>query len=341
MADRETTNPTVGVTGTKIYTYDCLERLLREGREVEFLITLSPEQAETYGVAGYHDLQPFADEHDIEVYHPDTYGLETDADQRTIRKMDLDLLLVAGWSRLVPQPVLDAVSVGALGAHGSPDGLPKGRGRAVLNWALIEGATEFHLSTFFLEPGVDDGDIVATTTFEVTEFDTASTLRYKTWMAYTNAVLEHFDAIVADTFEPEPQQSTGATYYPKRQPEDGAIDWDQPTEWLHAFVRALTRPYPGAFTYLDDKRLEIWAAQPFDDRLTFDTGTPGRVIKVFCDGELLIETRDSALLVTEYDGIETGDITPGDVFRSVDHQETLEAIRSRYPDFVQDKQKEI
>lgn len=332
---------TVGVVGTKIYTYDCMKQIIHEDREIKVLVTLTPEQAAESNVAGYHNLRPFAEDHDIEIYHPEAYSLDTSADKQMLQQMNLDVLLVAGWSRLVPESVLESVSAGTIGAHGSPEGLPKGRGRAVLNWALIEGETEFELSTFFLEPGVDDGDIIDTTTFEVTEFDTASTLRYKAWMVYTETIIEYFDDIIMGTVETEPQPSTRATYYPKRQPEDGAIDWAKPAEWIHRFVRALTRPYPGAFTHLDGERVNIWEAKPFDARLAFDTDTPGRVIKVFCDGEILVETGDSALLVTDY-GTETDiSIQPGDVFESVDHAQTLEDIRTRYPDFVDDEQKEI
>ncbi|WP_424017690.1 methionyl-tRNA formyltransferase [Halorientalis pallida] len=332
---------TVGVAGTKIYTQDCLDTLLRAGRGIDYLVTLTPSQASEYGVAGYQDLRPFAETHDIQVYHPEEYGLGTATDRDAIKGMDLDVLLVTGWSRLVPEPILESVSAGAIGAHGSPDGLPKGRGRAVLNWALIEGETEFEIATFFLEPGVDDGNVIDTTTFSVTEFDTASTLRYKTWMVYTDTVLEHFDDIVRDEVATTPQPASGATYYPKRRPEDGAIDWSKSAVWLHAFVRALTDPYPGAFTHLDGDRVTIWDAQPFDDRLDFSSGTPGRVVKVFCDGEILVETGDSALLVTDFEGVSPSAIEPGSVFRSVPHEETLGEIRTRYPDFVEDNQKEI
>mgnify|MGYP000194577136 CR=1 FL=1 len=330
----------IGVVGTKIYTQDVLERFIHAERPIDVLVTVDPSQAAGMDIAGYHDIEPFAARHGIDVFHPETYGLRSTADQAAIETLDLDILFVAGWSRLIPESVLQSLSVGAIGAHGSPDGLPSGRGRAVLNWALINGETEFRLSTFVLEPGVDDGDIIETVTFEITDFDTASTLRYKTWMAYADTVCNNWKSIVTNDFDAEPQ-SGAVTYYPKREPQDGSIDWTKPATWLHRFVRALTRPYPGAMTELDGERLTIWRAVPFGQHLSPGTGTPGRVLKVFCDGELLVETGGQPLLVTEFEGLDVRSIERGDVFESIPHEKTLAEIRTRYPDEISDEQKEI
>jgi methionyl-tRNA formyltransferase len=333
-------NPSVGVVGTKVYTHDCIQQLTDADHSVDFLVTLTPEQGANQSVAGYEDLRELAAETETEVYHPETYSLDSEQDIQRITDLDLDLLLVAGWSRLVPEAILESLSIGALGAHGSPEGLPKGRGRAVLNWALIKGEREFNISTFFLTPGIDSGDIIETTTFEITDYDTASTLRYKTWWAFTAAIIEHFDDIVSGEVETIPQ--TGEpTYYPKREPQDGAIDWTRTAEQIHAFVRALTEPYPGAFTFLDGEKVPIWRAEPFASKLDFGAESPGTVLKVFCDDEILVATGHDPILLKEYEGITSDELGTGAQFESHDHEAILDEIRTRYPPSVADEQKEI
>lgn len=331
----------IAIVGTKIYTYDCIEDLINGGYSISKLITISTQQAEKYHISGFFNLSSQAKQHNIEIYYPNGFSLRSKDDLQTIREMDIDLLIVAGWSRLIPEEILASLSLGAIGCHGSSKGLPKGRGRAALNWALIKGATEFHLSIFFLDPGVDSGKIIASTCFEINSFDTGSTLRDKCWLSFTEMLLNHLPEILEGKAQMFDQPSEKPSYYPKREPEDGAIDWNRSTNEIHALVRSVTKPYPGAFTFINHRKVYVWQTQPFDSLLTFPNAIPGQIVRVFCAGHFIVKTADSSLLVTNCEGINPSDLRVGQMFDSVDYGNTLAEIRRRYPDSVGEDQREI
>jgi len=99
-----------------------------------------------------------------------------------------------------------------------------------------------------------------------------------------------------------PQGDGEPTYYPKRTPEDGIIDWNKGTLEINNLIRAVTKPFPGAFSFLDGEKVMIWRAQPFDERLRYDDHKPGQILEVFTNGNFLVKTGDSTLLITESEG---------------------------------------
>lgn len=330
----------IGFAGCKYTTRDCLEHLLRTGFEVDALVTIAPATAAANAVAGYDDLRELAHERGIDLHVASRYDLRGDADEEFFRRAELDVLLVIGWERLIPSSVLDSLTRGAFGMHGSPRGLPFGRGRSPLNWSLIRGEKQFRTSLFRYEAGIDEGGIVDTLTFDINEFDTCRTLHYKNRIAMNLLLERHLPRILSGTAEARPQPPGRATYFPRRRPEDGGIDWSLASRVIYDFVRALTRPYPGAFTHVEDSRVQVWACQPFGEFLD-SRYPPGTIREVFSDGPLLVETGDYPLLVTDYEMTDARQLSPGDCFRSVDFRDSLARIVQRYPDFVQPDQYEI
>src|SRR5262245_10752974 len=148
-----------------------LPALLEAGVQFSQFVVLTPEQGRRYSVSGYADLRPLADRYGIPVYVPMTYALTDVADVAFFEEHRFDLLIQGGWQRLFPAAVLETLSIGAVGVHGSADHLPKGRGRSPLNWSLIEGRSRFLLHLFLIRPGVDDGDVFAFEDFDITPFD--------------------------------------------------------------------------------------------------------------------------------------------------------------------------
>lgn len=287
----------VGDTET---TAEVLRRLLREEVPITEVVTLDPDRAERYSVASYEDPTPVAAAHDVPVYYPEAFDMDTEADRRHFAELDADLMLVPGWQRLIPSTVLETFDRGALGAHGSAFGLPKGRGRSPLNWSLVEDLDRFLLSVIRLAAGADSGDVAATRKFDVTDQDTIRTLYYKVTMALEEMYLDVVGPVLAGEFEFETQ--TGEpTYYPKRTPDDGAINWRDTTRDIYNLVRAVARPYPGAFTEYEGERVLVWSAQPFSDDLVRDV-PPGRVVKTFeATGDFVVSTPDGSLLVTDWE----------------------------------------
>lgn len=279
-----------------------VESLISEGYQFSAFVCLTPEQGEKYGISGYHDFSPLAKKHNIPVYVPEKYTLDSDKDRAFFADNKFDLLIQGGWQRLFPEPILSSLSIGALGLHGSAERLPKGRGRSPMNWSLIEGRDQFLMHLFMIRPGVDDGDVLSIKDFDITIYDDIETMYYKYAISYRDLLLEMLPAILSGAAETIPQ--TGEpSYYPKRTPEDGLIDWNKlDVDQVYNFVRAQTRPYPGAFGPVSGKMIRIWKARPFDKRFTYPSASYGDVVERF-ENKLIVQCKGGLLLIDDWEEI--------------------------------------
>ena len=276
-----------------------IEGLLDAGYELSAFVCLTPGQAARYRISGYYDYRPLAKRHEIPVYVPQTYSLNDPEDEQFFRDQRFDLLVQGGWQRLFPAEILSQLSIGAIGLHGSADLLPKGRGRSPMNWSLIEGRKRFLMHLFMIKPGVDDGDVIGIREFDITPFDDIETLYFKYNLVYRSLLIKYLPAIISGKTERFPQVGQ-PSYYPKRTPEDGRIDWEEMDVWeIHNFIRAQTRPYPGAFGKVGGIDLVIWKARPFDTRIRYDGATYGEMVERFGE-KLLINCRGGLLLIDEW-----------------------------------------
>jgi methionyl-tRNA formyltransferase len=295
----------VGVVGCKHTTMELIIGLQRQGYTVDHVITLSPEKGQEQNVAGYVDLRPFLKEKGISCTTVAKYNMNTEEDHQSMLGLKLDMLLVMGWQRLIPNWFLETLGIGAFGMHGSSRPLPYGRGRSPMNWSLIQNRNCFYTHLFRYRPGVDDGDIVAVQVFDITQFDTCLTLHYKNTLSMIRLAGQALPSLLAGNAVLRPQPTEGATYYPKRSDEDGLIYWTDTAQEIYNLIRAVTKPFPGAFAYLGEggaQKVIFWRAIPFDTQLTWPAAEPGEVIAVFMDGDFVVKTGNSTLLVQEYAG---------------------------------------
>ncbi len=307
VADRERLRALTA--GKRIVMCGCAEvgvnlvaSLIECGVQFSQFVALTPEQGEKYGVSGYADFRPLAERHGVPLHVPRTYSLSDEADVAFFREGRFDLLVQGGWQRLFPAPVLQTLSIGAVGAHGSADFLPKGRGRSPLNWSLIEGRRRFLLHLFLIKAGIDDGDVFAVDDFDITPFDDIETLYLKVALCTRRMLVRHLPDLLSNRIASWPQVGE-PSFYPKRTPEDGRIDWDKmDLEQIYNFVRAQTRPYPGAFGPLDGRTLRIWKARPFDTRIHYPGAAYGAVVERF-GPRLLVNCRGGLLLVEDYEAV--------------------------------------
>jgi len=301
-----TTDKKIAVVGCKHTTMDLVIGLERFGAKVSHCLSISPKKGEEQKVAGYHDLRPFLKERGIPYTLAKTYSLKSEKDKDALLGLGLDLLLVMGWQRLLPDWLLESLSIGAFGMHGSSKPLPHGRGRSPMNWSLIQGKDTFYTHLFKYMPGVDDGPVVAVQQFDITPFDDCHTMHFKNTTAMIQLCRDNLAALVGGTATLTPQPTEGATYYPKRSAEDGIIYWSDPTEDIYNLIRAVAKPFPGAFCYLDDdagQKLMVWRAVPFDTRIIWPDAKPGEIVQVFYDGTFIVKTGDASLLVLESEGL--------------------------------------
>ena len=175
-----------------------------------------------------------------------------------ITRWQPDLLLVLGWYYMIPRKVRESAPLGCVGFHASL--LPKYRGGAPIPWAIINGETETGVSFFYLDGNMDSGDIISQIAFDIGENDTCGTVYEKATLASIKILQEYIPQIAAGTAPRIAQDETQATYFPQRKPEDGLIDWSWNAKHIHSFIRAQTRPYPGAFTFIEGKKVTIWDA---------------------------------------------------------------------------------
>ena len=179
-----------------------------------------------------------------------------------VESLQPSLIYVIGWSQLIKPRLLGAAPA-CVGIH--PTRLPEGRGRAPIPWTILEGLSSTASTMFHLTEGVDEGDVVGMVDIEVEPREDAGTLYAKHRDAHVQLVLEHTAALLEGRAPRTPQDHERATYWPRRRPEDGRIDWSRPAAEVDRLVRAVTRPFPGAFTDTPEGRVTIWRAEPAED----------------------------------------------------------------------------
>ncbi len=178
------------------------------------------------------------------------------------------------YRNLLPEAILALAPLGAFNLHGSL--LPKYRGRAPVNWMLVNGEREGGVTLHHMVVRADAGDIVAQRAVEITDDDDALTLYRKIVPAGAALVHEYHPLIVAGRAPRRPQDLEAGSYFGRRRSKDGRIDWNWPARRIFNLVRAVTHPYPGAFCFVDGRKLYVWRARMGRERGI--RGRPGTII---------------------------------------------------------------
>jgi methionyl-tRNA formyltransferase len=305
----------IAILGSKGTTLDLIAGLHGAGAwQIGAVITLNAATAARNQVAFFRgaDIAAYCGAARIPCYEARSYGLSDPVDQAFFASERFELLCVLGWERLIPAAVLQTLGRFACGMHGSAFGLPRGRGRSPMNWSIITGQNRFITSLFRYTPGMDDGDVLGSRVFEINVHDTIETLHQKNRVAMLQVLAECLPRIAAGEIVLTPQPDGAPSYYPKRIPDDGLIDWSASTRAIHRLIRAVAPPYPGAFAHLDGRRLGLLAAQPFDAGLFASNIAAGTIVDVSVAAKrFVVKTVDGSLLVIEFDGIAADDLRVG------------------------------
>jgi methionyl-tRNA formyltransferase len=292
-------NKKIVMCGCHEVGYNSIKSILEKGVKIHYFVLISKEKANQQKVSGYVSFEDLAKKNNIPIYYVETYSMKSDNDIAFFKKHKFDLLIQGGWQRLFPEKVLKTLSIGAIGVHGSSEFLPKGRGRSPINWSLIEGKKRFILHFFLMKSGVDDGDVFHFEMFDINLWDNCKTLYYKNSILTTKVLSEFIPRILSSNLKKIPQ--IGApTYYKKRTDEDGLINWEETVFDIYNLTRAITRPYPGAFSYLENEKVFFWNTQPFDSRITYPLAIQGEVVEVFNSKDFVVNCNSGLLLITDY-----------------------------------------
>lgn len=211
-----------------------------------------------------------------------------------IERLQPDIMLVLGWYYLIPSSVLTAPPLGTVAIHASL--LPRYRGMAPINWAIINGETQSGVTLFYLSKGVDDGDIIGQRSYPIADDDDCATVYDKATTRSISLLKQYLPLLAAGKAPRIKQDHTLATKYPRRTPEDGRINWTLSTKRVYDSIRAQTRPYPGAFTILENQKVIIWKALCQIDE-SIGLTQPGRI--VICDKQVKIATGDGWIVPLE------------------------------------------
>ncbi|MGG4662300.1 bifunctional UDP-4-amino-4-deoxy-L-arabinose formyltransferase/UDP-glucuronic acid oxidase ArnA [Providencia vermicola] len=188
-----------------------------------------------------------------------------------IREMKPDVIFSFYYRDMLSEELLAIAPKGAFNLHGSL--LPKYRGRAPINWALLNGESETGVTLHKMVAKADAGDIIAQEKVTITDTDTGLTLHAKVREAAEVLLDKTLPLIEAGSYKAVAQDESQATYFGRRTAEDGQIDWNRSAKEINCLIRAVTEPYPGAFTYLGARKMVIWRARVLDDNQGKAAGT--------------------------------------------------------------------
>ncbi len=238
---------------------DCLEAAARAGAEVVGVVTLpGPVDPSRSGQCAFDDVAAAlgAELHE-------TGDINSEATLAAIADLEPELIFVVGWSQLVGDPFITLAREGVFGMH--PTLLPRHRGRAPIPWAILSGLARTGVTLFeIVDATADSGAIVGQVEVDIGADETATTLFDRLAEAHVSLVREYVPRLVARSAPRIAQDPTRASHWPRRTPDDGIIDWETRAPYLYDWVRAQTRPYPGAFTFLGQEKVVVWGARPVE-----------------------------------------------------------------------------
>ncbi len=267
--------------------YACMDALLEAGAPIAALFTHKDSPGEEIWWRSCADL---ARAHAIPVYAPEKTGPK---ELELLRTLAPAVIYSVYYRSLLPAAILECARLGAYNLHGSL--LPRYRGRAPVNWMIVNGERQGGVTLHHMVERADAGDIVAQRTVAIDDDDTALTLHRKIVRLGAALLREYHPQIIAGCAPRRAQDLSAGSYYGRRQPEDGRIDWSWPAGRIFNLVRAVTHPYPGAFGFVDGRKVLIWQARiasAFGEH-----GAPGMIIDRNADGAIEVAAGVGSLLI--------------------------------------------
>jgi methionyl-tRNA formyltransferase len=258
--------------GTPEFAVPSLEALLRSDDHVVGVV-LQPDRPKGRGqqlVAP--PVKLVAERAGIPVLQP--LKIRTPEFLQALSSWQPDLIAVAAYGRILHTPILSLPSKGCVNVHGSL--LPKYRGAAPIQWAVINGETETGITTMLMDEGMDTGPMLLQERLEIMPDDTAGTLAPRLAELGGRLLVETIAHLKAGTLTPKRQDDTQATLAPLLKKEDGLINWTMSAESLANRVRGLS-PWPGAYTFFGEERWNVWRVVPSKSA---GTDKPGTIVAV-------------------------------------------------------------
>lgn len=267
--------------------YECLNVLLQNQANIVALFTHQDNPKEHIW---FKSVAALAKEHAIPVYTPEDPNTPEVIQQ--ITELQPDIIFSFYYRHMICEQILQMPKLGAFNMHGSF--LPKYRGRVPINWAIIHGEIQSGATLHHMVKRADAGDIVDQEAVTIESLETAQMVFQKVTVAARHVLQRQVNNIMNGTAPRHVQDESQASYFSGRKPEDGRIAWNCSSQSIFNLIRAVTNPYPGAFTEINGKKLIVWWAKPNMEL----KGIPGTVINV---NPLTIATQDGSLEILDWE----------------------------------------
>lgn len=277
--------------GTPDFSVPVLAEILAAGHEVVAVYSQPPRKAGRGMAEQPSPVHRFAEEHGLPVFTP--VSLKDEAEQKIFAELEADAAVVVAYGLLLPKPVLEAPRLGCLNLHASL--LPRWRGAAPIQRAIMAGDTETGVMVMQMEEGLDTGPVLLAEHVAITKDDTAGSLHDRLSEIGASLMVRALAALARGSLEAVPQAEEGVTYAKKITKEEARINWSRPASEIDCHIRGLT-PFPGAFfeagTGKTVTRIKILRAMP-----VAKSGKPGEIISA--DGSIIIACGEGALEISE------------------------------------------
>jgi methionyl-tRNA formyltransferase len=303
-----TSNPRIVLAGSVNSSGKTLEKLLEYEMNLVGVLGLDPSSSKN--VSGYTDLGKYSIGENVKFQY--FKKINSDKAVRFVRGCRPDVMFVVGLSQLVKEPLLSLPTFGCIGFH--PTKLPKGRGRAAVAW-LILGKAPGAATFFLMGEGMDDGPILAQKEFEIHEEDYAQDVIDKIMDKIDGCLDELLPKMQAGCIDPVPQKHSKATYLGKRKPVDGWIKWENSAKEIVRLVRAVSKPLPGAYSFINGRKITVERASLATT--TNYVGVTGSILKKDRNKGLLVQGGDGLAWLHQVSGISIDDLRVGQKFGSL------------------------
>ena len=275
------------------FSHELLSTILSNGWDVSIVFSYDDSKEEKYSdIASFGDLTK-----KYGIKHVQVDNINDRQNITLLKEVNPDLILVMGWSQLLKNEIIKIPKFGVVGSH--PTELPKYRGRAPIPWTILNNLKESALTFFYIDEGVDDGDMLDQRKFSISEKDDATTL-YKIMTNLGKEML--LDNLVSikegSQIRKKQDQNEFIENWPKRTIEDGKINWNNSAEEIHTLIRATTYPYPGAFTEFKNQKLIIWKSEFLNNSITKPYSNPG-IIEQINNDNILVGTGKGILRILQ------------------------------------------
>lgn len=294
------------VIGSVVSSEVVLQKMIDMDYPVDFVFSLDEQYSKN--VSGYRPIHRLAQQNQIP--YKTFHKIEESENVEIIRRLEPDYIFIVGLSQLVKSDILEAASKGVIGFHPTP--LPKFRGRAAMVWQVLLGVHETKCTMFLLDEGMDSGDILIQEPYLIEDTDYAADIEVKLCEAIGRMTEKLLPQLLEGNIHPRKQMEEEATYLLKRTPEDGKIDWKEPVEKIQRLIRAVSKPYPGAFSDYDGKHKVIfWKADYLENKKYY--GISGQIAEITEDCFDIV-CEDGLLRVYEYESEDAVKLVVGHKF---------------------------